>query len=128
MLKLETLPFRFSKNPLKLIKRILVYPIYLLGKDKNHKIRAIRINELIQTYSYKDSTLVSVNNDDTSQPHIIEKSVIENTMKTKFEDIEALIPVDYDSYLKVLYGDYMTLPPEEKRFYSHEFHAYKLED
>ncbi|CON25449.1 cytidylyltransferase [Streptococcus pneumoniae] len=34
----------------------------------------------------------------------------------------------FDTILTQFYGDYMTLPPEEKRFYSHEFHAYKLED
>ena len=38
------------------------------------------------------------------------------------------IPKNYDEFLTQFYGDYMTLPPEEKRFYSHEFHAYKLED
>ena len=37
-------------------------------------------------------------------------------------------PKQYDAILKQYYGDYMTLPPKEKQFYSHEFEAYKLED
>ena len=34
---------------------------------------------------------------------------------TKFEDMNCPIPGDIESYLESLYGDYMTLPPEEKR-------------
>ena len=32
-----------------------------------------------------------------------------------FEDIKLYIPEKYDQYLKVMYGDYMKLPPVEKR-------------
>lgn len=35
--------------------------------------------------------------------------------KMLFEDIEANVPNDTDTYLKALYGDYMQIPPEEKR-------------
>ena len=31
---------------------------------------------------------------------------------------------DYDAYLTAKYGDYMQLPPEEKRVYQHQFKAY----
>lgn len=32
-----------------------------------------------------------------------------------FEDMQVMIPKGYDNVLKVVYGDYMTLPPEEAR-------------
>lgn len=41
-----------------------------------------------------------------------------------FEDRIYKIPVGYDDYLKTVYGDYMTLPPEEKRKSSHISEAY----
>ena len=37
-------------------------------------------------------------------------------LKTKkFEGIDILVPNKYDEYLRSIYGDYMKLPPEEKR-------------
>lgn len=41
-------------------------------------------------------------------------------LAVKFENIEILCPEDADSCLKQQYGDYMVLPPEEKRKPSHD--------
>lgn len=35
--------------------------------------------------------------------------------KYKFDELELPGAADYDGYLSVKYGDYMTLPPEDKR-------------
>lgn len=43
------------------------------------------------------------------------RSVFEFPVKHKFEGIESNIPNDYDKYLSSLYGDYMQIPPAEKR-------------
>lgn len=37
----------------------------------------------------------------------------------RFEDTDFPVPHDADSYLRDLYGDYMQIPPVEKR----QFHA-----
>ena len=39
--------------------------------------------------------------------------------KTIFENTEVFIPKHYDAYLRKMYGDYMQLPPEEKRHTNH---------
>ena len=36
--------------------------------------------------------------------------------RAKFEDIEVNVPNDPDAILTIIYGNYMELPPEEKRF------------
>lgn len=46
------------------------------------------------------------------------------TILHTFEQYQFRIPVDYDSFLKSFYGDYMKLPPEEKRVSNHTFKAY----
>lgn len=41
--------------------------------------------------------------------------VFDNRILMQFEDTELYMPKDYDSILKKMYGDYMKLPPVEKR-------------
>ena len=43
------------------------------------------------------------------------KDIFENPIKVKFEDIEVNVPSDCDNYLKIIFGDYMELPPENER-------------
>ena len=49
----------------------------------------------------------------------------DNLIKVPFEDGQFYITKDYDSMLKEEYGDYMQLPPIEKRVYHHGYKAYK---
>lgn len=41
-----------------------------------------------------------------------------------FEDEIFCVPGDYDAILKTIYGDYMSLPPIEKRTKRHYYKAY----
>ena len=43
----------------------------------------------------------------------------EQVIEVPFEDMTVMIPKGYDRVLTVVYGDYMTLPPEEKRMPAH---------
>ena len=55
---------------------------------------------------------------------IMPKVVVEETVDLPFEDGVFKCPKDYDTYLTRIYGDYMKLPPEEKRITHHTFDAY----
>lgn len=42
-----------------------------------------------------------------------------------FEDIKVMAPTKYDDFLRKMFGDYMKLPPVEKRVSPHYYRAYK---
>ena len=48
------------------------------------------------------------------------KEAFEKAEFRKFENTEMPIPVGYDAYLKIAFGDYMQMPPEEKRVGHHD--------
>ena len=55
---------------------------------------------------------------------IIEKKHIEPTVWVEFENSKIKIPNDVHNFLSQRYGDYMQLPPEDKR---HNHPPYKLD-
>jgi lipopolysaccharide cholinephosphotransferase len=56
---------------------------------------------------------------------IMSKDIFSKSIKIEFENEFYNAPEKYDEYLKNLYGDYMTLPSEDKRVTHHAFKAYK---
>ncbi len=55
---------------------------------------------------------------------VCEKEVFDSFLDHEFEGKMYKIPVGYDKWLRAFYGDYMQLPPEEKRVSTHRFKAY----
>ena len=60
-----------------------------------------------------------------SGPHYMQneypKEYFEKAVRVPFEGKMMPIPVGYDGYLKMAFGDYMQMPPEEKRICHHEY-------
>lgn len=52
--------------------------------------------------------------------------VFRGSVQVPFEGELFPAPIGYDTYLSRLYGDYMQLPPEEKRVSEHNLHAYLI--
>jgi lipopolysaccharide cholinephosphotransferase len=50
----------------------------------------------------------------------VTKKELDNLVRVKFEDAEVYVPQSWDSYLKRQYGNYMKLPPPEKRTSAHD--------
>lgn len=77
-----------------------------------------KIEKLVVKYNYNDAEYVCC-----CYPLLVKdifpKSVFEIGKKLPFADRSFCVPADYDRYLKVAYGDYMTLPPVEKRKTGH---------
>lgn len=70
---------------------------------------------------------------DNGEKSIISKKVIGQRKEYEFESQLFFGPEDYDTYLRALYGEYMELPPENKRRvhrpdyvdFEHSYHDYK---
>lgn len=54
----------------------------------------------------------------------MKREVFENYVDLEFEGHKFKAPRDYDLYLKAIFGDYMTLPPESERVPHHGFQAW----
>lgn len=54
---------------------------------------------------------------------ILKRKWIEDTIVVDYEDLSIKIPRDYDEYLRLMYGDYMTPPPlhQQKSQHYHYF-------
>lgn len=57
----------------------------------------------------------------------MDSNIFREFIKVPFEDIEAYVPKQYDTYLRNLYGDYMKLPPEDKQVGHHYNSGLSLE-
>lgn len=55
---------------------------------------------------------------------ILERKWFKETIELEFEGRSYLAPIGADQYMKRLFGDYLTLPPENQRISHHRFHAY----
>lgn len=102
-----------GKNSLKKIAKYILKPIALLyGKE-----RAIsKINTLSMQYDYETSTYVgAVSCGLYGIGERMLKEDVDNSTQVEFEKHWFTSFRCWDSYLKGLYGNYMKLPPEDKR-------------
>ena len=117
LLRLSNQPIFNRKNPIKAINRII--PRIIGSKNL---VRMIEKNA--QTYDYDSSDYVirmrwSPNGFTGALP----KSIYEKDY-AEFEGHRFCIPKGYDEWLTAFFGDYMTLPPEDKRVV-HKFECYR---
>ena len=59
---------------------------------------------------------------------IFEKKLFTKISPMKFEEYEFDAYEDYDAILRIVYGDYMKLPPEEERIGHHLYSTYLKEE
>lgn len=111
-----------DRKNLNTVKKILFY----FSKKHSQKYFYNKLMKIANKYEYEKSnkigcmTWLNEGKDD-----IISKEDIEDTVLTKFEDSEFRIPRNYDLLLRRIYGDYMELPPVEKRIGHHFYKIYK---
>ncbi len=89
----------------------------LLGLDAK-KYRDKR-EVLLQTYPYDDCEIIANYCGAWGAKETMPKEIFGKGSKGEFEGFSVMLPEYPDQYLTRLYGDYMQLPPEEKRYSHH---------
>ena len=103
-----------------IIKRLFRLILRIIGRD--YFMRK-NIQEAMK-YEYSSSEMIG------HLPHLepylkrCPRSLFDSRVEVEFEGNNYWAPAGYDLFLKELYGDYMQLPPIEKRVASHEQEIY----
>lgn len=117
LLRLSNQPIFYRKNPIKCINRIIPR---IIGSKNLVKM----IEKNAQTYAYDSSDyVIRMRWSPNGFTGALEKEIYD----TEFADFEGrkfCIPKGYDKWLTRFFGNYMKLPPEEKRQPNHDCKCY----
>lgn len=72
-------------------------------------------DNLCNLYPYNEAIYVTNPSGHYGVKNIIPKSYYGKGFVVNYSGVEVKIPEQYDAYLRNYYGDYMQLPPEDKR-------------
>lgn len=106
---------RFGKG-VNLLRRVLKAPIVLLARMIGYRRLVRHVDRIAQKWPYDSSDYVGAITYGIYGPgeRCVRKEVVDFTT-VEFEGRQLCAPGCYDRYLRQIYGDYMVLPPEEKR-------------
>lgn len=100
------------------LKRIIYCLILLFPKDYFSK----KLVKCMQKFNKCNSNLVG--NFSSFSKVVANKEIFNSYIDVEFENNTFKAPAGYDKWLKAFYGDYMQLPPIEKRVSHHSFVCY----
>lgn len=101
-----------QRDPKRLFKRVLsVFCKLCGGVDKVYRYT----EKYMQKYDYSITQTVGCLGTPYTRREIYNIAIVDNLIDYEFEGHFFKGPQNYDSYLSLLYRNYMTLPPENKR-------------
>ncbi len=100
-------------------KKMFLNIAKILSIFYNRNLLKKRLQKLMRKYNNIDTKYAASFGGVYLGKEIFEKNLLEKNIETKFEGHNFRIPKKYDEYLRHYYGDYMQLPPEEKRIGHH---------
>ncbi len=109
-----------------IIKKIVKFLVKFFMMPINKRSLTGKIVKLSHKYENVNSPYIGVYVWGYGPNERMKKEYFENLINVEFEGKNYKAFADYDKYLTAIYGDYMKLPPEEKRN-THKFKAYKKE-
>lgn len=97
----------------------------LLKEFNIQRYYALKLNKYAQTYNKTTTNSIgSMTYVSQREKEIYSLDWFANGVDMKFEDDHFRVPQDFDSFLKIMYGDYMELPPAEQRVSHHNSKIY----
>ena len=108
---------------------ILCFPLRILHKFDHY---TKKIDKMLSVYEFDNSDMVyfpwrTIPSPDTTYKDIFYLSDLIDTVELPFEDTVMKVPRGYDRYLRMDFGDYMQLPPEEMRVAGHSAHIIEFD-
>lgn len=82
------------------------------------------IIEMTEQYDFYQSEIAAYLLSKYKEKDLMARSVFDETVYLKFENLELPAPAGYDVYLEYLYGDYMTLPSKKDQYAPHNYKAF----
>lgn len=107
------------------IKRVGKKLVNFALKFVSNKFLICKMVKNCKKYNKKQTEMVG--NFSSFSRTVFSKNIFKEMVDAEFEGQRYKIPSGYDEYLKIFYGDYMILPPIEKRVSNHSFQAYLKE-
>lgn len=108
-----------ENKPLLHLLKLVLYPFLLLF-PKNYFVKKIVKN----SKKYSDKETKRIGNFTSITKLLCDKSFFAEFIPVEFEGKFYKAPIEYDKWLRAFYGDYMQLPPENKRVPHHKFKAF----
>ena len=105
------------------IKEIFKKHIWKYARARGCKRWRNRAERLLNKYSYNESEKCGGIVGQYGFREVMDKGVFQKEKMVEFENSMYPAPIGYHEYLTSLYGDYMELPPENKRVTHHLFRA-----
>lgn len=111
---------KIRKNLFQYIKSIILYE---KNKKASVSIFQKEYDQLVKQYHYDESEYVYATGGAYGKKDIFRKDLFLYFKEVEFEGMKFFAPQECEAYLKQLYGDYMKLPPVEKRISNHNNEA-----
>lgn len=109
-----------------LIKNVTVAVLRFISSFFSYPYLISRINKKSKKYIANNDSKYLVNAViyAKGEREILEREWFKETVDLEFEGCQYKAPIGADQYMRRLFGDYMQLPPEDKRVSHHRFKAY----
>ena len=122
MVKSGYTPWIMSENRVKVVQKHIGYlPIIFISMLCSRNKLIQKYESAVQKYNNLNSkALFEQAGASNYGQWVIPRKCFDELIELNFEGESFKCPKDYDTYLKAAYGDYMTLPPKEKRKNRHK--------